>query len=133
LCGDGELQEGQIWEAAMSAPHLRATNLTLFVDWNKAQIDGLVEDVMPITPLSDKWRAFGWNVIEIDGHDVGSIRRACAAARAETTRPTVVLAHTQKGKGVSFFEEDIVGWHGKAPSQEELARAAIELKAGGTK
>lgn len=128
LTGDGELQEGQIWEAAMSAPHLGAENLTVFVDWNKAQIDGTVEQVMPLGPLADKWTAFGWNVLEIDGHSIPAIRGACDAAKAETKKPTVVLAHTIKGKGVSQFEKDIVGWHGKAPSKDELAAAKKELQ-----
>ena len=127
VTGDGELQEGQVWEAALSAPKLKATNLTVFVDWNNGQIDGLVQDVMPITPLADKWRAFGWNVLEIDGHSIPQIRDACAQARSETNRPTVVLAKTVKGKGVSFFESDTVGWHGKAPSKEEYERARKEL------
>jgi transketolase len=128
LTGDGELQEGQVWEAAMSAPKLGVTNLTVFVDWNKAQIDGTVEQVMPLEPLADKWRAFGWNVLTIDGHDIKAIRQACAAARAESKRPTVVLANTLKGKGVSFFESDIVGWHGRAPTTEEFERAKKELQ-----
>lgn len=128
LTGDGELQEGQIWEAAMSAPHLGATNLTVFVDWNKAQIDGKVEEVMPLGPLADKWRSFGWHVLEIDGHSTAAIRSAIDAAKQETTMPTVVLAHTIKGKGVSLFEKDIVGWHGKAPSKEELIAAQKELQ-----
>jgi transketolase len=128
LTGDGELQEGQVWEAAMSAPHLGATNLTVFVDWNKAQIDGTVEEVMPLGPLADKWTSFGWNVLEIDGHSFAAIRGACDAAKAETKKPTVVLSHTIKGKGVSQFEKDIVGWHGKAPSKDELAAAKKELQ-----
>jgi transketolase len=128
VTGDGELQEGQVWEAAMSAPRFGATNLTVFVDWNNGQIDGLVSEVMPLDPLGDKWRAFGWNVIEIDGHNIAAIRDACAKARAETTKPTVVLAKTVKGKGVSFFEPDTVGWHGKAPSKDEWERARKELE-----
>jgi transketolase len=131
VTGDGELQEGQVWEAAMSAPKLGVTNLTVFVDWNKAQIDGTVAEVMPLDPLADKWRAFGWNVLEIDGHSYAHIRTACAAARVESAKPTVILAHTIKGKGVSFFESDIVGWHGKAPNADEHARARAELVAGG--
>ncbi len=127
VTGDGELQEGQVWEAALSAPKLGATNLTVFVDWNNGQIDGLVSDVMPLEPLAEKWRAFGWNVLTIDGHSVDEIRSACAAARAETARPTVVLSHTIKGKGVSFFEKDTVGWHGKAPNKDEYERAMKEL------
>jgi transketolase len=127
VTGDGELQEGQIWEAALSAPKLGATNLTVFVDWNNGQIDGLVEDVMPLEPLADKWVAFGWNVLTIDGHSIGAIREACATARAETTKPTVVLARTMKGKGVTFMESDTVGWHGKAPNKDEHERARKEL------
>lgn len=127
VTGDGELQEGQVWEAALSAPKLGATNLTVFVDWNNGQIDGLVEDVMPLEPLADKWRAFGWNVLSIDGHDIGAIRDACVQARAETSKPTVVLAKTVKGKGVSFMESDTVGWHGKAPNKDEHERARKEL------
>lgn len=130
LLGDGEAQEGQIWEAAMSAPKLGVSNLTAFLDWNKAQIDGLVEDVMPITPLREKWEAFGWHVLEIDGHDFGQIRDALEKARAEKERPTLVVAETVKGKGVSFFAEDIVGWHGKAPTKEEAERAIQELNGG---
>jgi transketolase len=127
VTGDGELQEGQVWEAALSAPKFGVTNLTVFVDWNNGQIDGLVEDVMPLAPLDEKWRSFGWNVLTIDGHDVGQIRDACAKARAEKEKPTVVLAHTIKGKGVTFFEKDTVGWHGRAPTKEEYEKAAKEL------
>lgn len=127
VTGDGELQEGQVWEAAMSAPHFGVTNLTVFVDWNNGQIDGLVEDVMPLQPLDAKWRAFGWNVLTIDGHSIPAIRDACQKARAETSKPTVVLARTTKGKGVSFMESDTVGWHGKAPNKDELERARREL------
>ena len=127
VTGDGELQEGQVWEAAMSAPHLGVTNLTVFVDWNNGQIDGLVQDVMPLEPLDAKWRAFGWHVLTIDGHSIPAIREACAQARACTDKPTVVLAKTVKGKGVSFMETDTVGWHGKAPNKDELARAKQEL------
>lgn len=130
LLGDGEMQEGQVWEVAMSAPHLGVTNLTAFLDWNKGQIDGLVEDVMPLAPLKQKLEAFGWHVLEIDGHDVGAIRAALDAARAETRRPTFVIADTVKGKGVSFMESDTVGWHGKAPSADELQRAKQELEGG---
>lgn len=127
VTGDGELQEGQVWEAAMSAPKLGATNLTVFVDWNNGQIDGLVEDVMPLEPLGDKWRAFGWNVVKIDGHSIPAIREACAKAKAEKNKPTVVLARTVKGKGVTFMETDTVGWHGKAPNKDEHDRARKEL------
>lgn len=130
VLGDGEIQEGQIWEAAMSAPHLGINNLCAIVDLNKGQIDGLVSDVMPLEPLRQKWEAFGWHVEEIDGHDVADIRRGLDAARAETSRPTVLLAQTIKGKGVSFMESDTVGWHGKTPSAEELDRALAELEGG---
>lgn len=129
LCGDGELQEGQIWEVALSAPHLGVTNLTAFVDWNKAQIDGLVEDVMALGDLKEKWSVFGWHVQQIDGHDYKAIREALEAARKETTKPSVIIADTIKGKGVSYMESDIVGWHGKAPTTEELERALSELEA----
>ena len=129
LCGDGELQEGQIWEVALSAPHLGVTNLTAFVDWNKAQIDGLVEDVMSLGDLKEKWSVFGWHVQQIDGHDYDAIRAALDAARKETTKPSVIIADTVKGKGVSYMESDIVGWHGKAPTTEELERALSELEA----
>ena len=130
LLGDGELQEGQIWEAAMSAPHLGITNLTAFVDWNKAQIDGTVEEVMSLHPLSQKWESFGWHVQEIDGHDIDAIRRACDRAKANSSAPSVILAHTTKGKGVAYMEKDIVGWHGKAPTDGELKQAMNELKGG---
>lgn len=127
LCGDGEIQEGQIWEVALSAPKLKLANLCVFIDWNKAQIDGLVEDVMPLMPLREKWEAFGWNVLEIDGHHYAEIRDALANARDELERPTVILAHTLKGKGAAYFESDIVGWHGKAPNPEETERVIQEI------
>lgn len=130
LLGDGETQEGQVWEAAMSAPKLGLSNLVAFLDWNKAQIDGLVEDVMPITPIREKWEAFGWHVLEIDGHDFAQIRAALGHARAEKARPTLIIAETVKGHGVSFFAEDIVAWHGKAPTLEEAERAIFELNGG---
>ncbi len=127
LCGDGEVQEGQIWEVALSAPHLGAHNLTAIIDSNKAQIDGLVEDVMPLGALVEKFAQFGWHTQRIDGHDIDAIRQALKAARDETTRPSVIVADTIKGKGVSFMESDIVGWHGKTPNREELEKALQEL------
>lgn len=133
LLGDGETQEGQIWEAAMSAPKLGVSNLTAFLDWNKAQIDGLVEEVMPITPIREKWEAFGWHVLEIDGHDFDQIRGALDEARKETKRPTLIIAETVKGNGVSFLEKDIVAWHGKAPKPDEFERAKAELNGEGAK
>lgn len=131
LLGDGELQEGQVWEAAMSAPHFGLHHLTAICDLNKGQIDGLVDDVMSLSPLADKWAAFGWHVVHCDGHDFDSIRDALSAAREEKQRPTVILADTIKGKGVSFMERDTLGWHGKTPTQEEFAKAKAELLAGG--
>jgi transketolase len=126
LLGDGELQEGQIWEAAMSAAHRRSANLCAFVDANGLQIDGAVDRIKRVDPLPDKFRAFGWNAIEIDGHSVEAILGALDAARACGDRPTVVVARTIKGKGVSFIENK-VEWHGKAPSDAELAAALREL------
>lgn len=126
LIGDGEMQEGQIWEAAMSIAKYKLSNICLFVDCNQFQIDGSVKDVMSLEPFSDKWRAFNWNVLEIDGNDIGQIQGALKKARAETQKPTVVIAHTIKGKGVSFMEG--YGWHGVAPNKEELGRALKELE-----
>lgn len=126
LMGDGENQEGQIWEAAMSAGHYRLDNLCGIVDRNRLQIDGNVKDVMDIDPLADKWRAFGWNTVEVDGHDVLAIEKAFQAAAGYKGKPTVLIAHTVKGKGVSFME-NVSGWHGAAPNQEQLAAALAEL------
>jgi transketolase len=127
VTGDGELQEGQIWEAAMSAPKLKLTNLVVICDLNGGQIDGMVEDVMPIEPLADKWRAFGWHVLQVDGHSIPALRGALKQARGVSDKPTVILAKTNKGHGVSFFVSDVVGWHGKAPNKDELERARKEL------
>lgn len=126
LCGDGEIQEGQVWEVALSAPHHKVSNLVVIVDSNKAQIDGTVEDVMPLGDLKQKFDDFGWHTQQIDGHDFGAIRAALKAAR-EDERPSFIVADTIKGKGVSFMESDIVGWHGKTTNQEELAKALAEL------
>ena len=125
LMGDGELQEGMIWEAAMLAGHYKLSNVTAFVDYNGLQIDGNVADVMSPLPLADKWRAFQWNVIEIDGHDIPAIYDAIQAAKAETEKPTVILAKTVKGKGVSFMENQ-AGWHGNAPSKEQCEQVLAE-------
>jgi transketolase len=122
LLGDGELQEGQVWEAAMAAAHYRLDNLCALVDLNGLQIDGDVAKVMNVTPVADKFRAFGWNVIEIDGHDMAAIVSALDAAEAVTEKPTVIVALTVKGKGVSFFEGK-ASYHGVAPSDDELPRA----------
>jgi transketolase len=126
IMGDGEQQEGSIWEAAMAAGHYKLENLCAIVDVNRLQIDGLVKDVMNVEPLSEKYAAFGWNVIEIDGHDMPQILDAFARARQEQARPTVILARTVKGKGVSFMENE-AGWHGVAPKKEQFAKAMIEL------
>jgi transketolase len=125
LCGDGEQQEGQIWEAAMFASKYALANLVAFTDRNRLQTDGDTEKVMPLEPLADKWRAFGWAVQEIDGHDFGQILQAAETARQETMRPTMIVANTVKGKGVSFME-NVASWHGTPPNAAELARA-LEL------
>ncbi|MCA8939963.1 MAG: transketolase [Planctomycetes bacterium] len=129
LLGDGECQEGLIWEAAMSAPHFKLDNLVAIVDRNDAQIDGTTEDVMSIEPFADKWRAFGWNVIEIDGHDFSQIFDAMAKAHAHSGQPTCIIATTTMGKGVRFMEEEGYKWHGKAPNQAQAEVALAELGA----
>ena len=111
LLGDGELQEGEIWEAAMFAGHHRLANLCAIVDYNKMQSDDLNANIMGLEPLADKWRAFGWRVEEVDGHDFAALAAAFAGFRAETARPSVIIAHTVKGKGVSFME-GVPAWHG---------------------
>jgi transketolase len=126
LLGDGECEEGQVWEAAMFAPHHRVDNLTAIVDHNDLQLDGRVCDIMGIEPLADKWRAFNWHVLEIDGHDMSQILQALKEARKTKQRPTVIIAHTVKGKGVSFMENN-VDFHGKAPTPQEAEIALKEL------
>jgi transketolase len=127
IMGDGEQQEGSIWEAAMAAGHYRLDNLCAIVDRNGLQIDGKVEEVMGVEPLADKYRAFRWNVLSIDGHDMGQILRAFAEARTATGRPTVIIADTVKGKGVSFMEGQ-AGWHGVATKgEEQLAQALRDI------
>lgn len=128
LAGDGELQEGQIWEAAMSAAHYKLDNLILFVDHNGLQIDGSNDEVMTVNSIPDKFRAFGWNVQQINGHDIGAIKEALAAAKTVKGKPSVIVCETVKGKGVSFMENQ-VGWHGKAPSKEQCEQAIKELEA----
>ena len=131
LLGDGECQGGIIWEGAMLAAKYRCGNLTAFLDYNDVQLDGFVHDIMPLAPLAEKWRAFNWHVIEIDGHNIEEILRAIDAAKATSDQPTMVIAHTIKGKGVSFMENK-AEWHGRAPTQEELriAREEIEGRIG---
>ena len=126
--GDGESEEGQIWEAAMFASHYHLDNLVLIIDWNGLQIDGRITDVMNPTPHDEKLRAFGWNVISIDAHDFGEIEAAFKAAREHKGQPTAIIAKSTKGKGVSFME-DQAGWHGKAPNEEQYETAKAELLA----
>lgn len=127
LVGDGESEEGQIWEAAMAAAHFKLDNLTAITDFNGLQIDGPLCDIMTVTPIPEKWRAFGWNVIEIDGHDYEQILDALSPERKVAGQPTMIVAHTVKGKGVSFMEGEC-DWHGKAPSDEQVEQALAELE-----
>ncbi|GBR74590.1 transketolase N-terminal subunit [Candidatus Termititenax aidoneus] len=126
LTGDGECQEGQLWEAAMAAAHYKLDNLIVITDRNHLQIDGNTEQVMAIEPLADKWRAFGFEVLEIDGHDLPQILAALDRADTIKGRPTYILANTVKGKGVSFMENK-VNYHGVAPTKEEAIKALAEL------
>jgi transketolase len=125
LLGDGECQEGQVWEAAMAAGHHRPDNLVAMVDYNKFQLDGAVADIMGVEPFAAKWEAMGWAVREIDGHDLGQVMDALSWAMAEDG-PACIIGHTVKGKGVSFMEHEN-RYHGVAPSEEELTRALDEL------
>jgi transketolase len=126
VLGDGEIQEGQIWEAAMFASYHHVDNIVAIVDYNKIQLDGFVKDIMDLEPLTDKWRAFGWHVIDIDGHSIPALQQAFAEAGITKGKPTVIVAHTVKGKGVSFMENN-PKYHGVAPTQEELVKALQEL------
>jgi transketolase len=128
LLGDGEMQEGLVWEAAMAAAHLRAGNLTAIVDRNGLQVDGPVSDVMNVNPVADKWRAFGWRVIEVDGHDTSALLRAFddRFGSGDSSQPWVLIAHTVKGKGVSFME-NVMEWHGNPISREQYEIAIREL------
>ena len=128
MLGDGEIEEGQVWEAAMAAAKYHLDNLCALVDVNGLQIDGATADVMPSEPLDKKYEAFGWNVIHVDGHDYAAIAAALDQAAACKGMPTVILARTVKGKGVSFMENQ-AGWHGKAPNDEQYAQARAELTA----
>ena len=127
LMGDGEIQEGQVWEAAMSAANFELDNLVVVLDNNRLQVSGLVETVMSVEPISDKWKAFNWHVLEIDGHNVAEILKAFQMARIEKGRPTIIIANTIKGKGVSFME-NAVEWHSRVLTDAERARALSELK-----
>ncbi|MFH1578135.1 MAG: transketolase [Candidatus Omnitrophota bacterium] len=127
LMGDGETQEGNIWEAAMAAAHYKCDNLCAILDYNRFQIDGKIEDIMGLEPICDKWRAFGWHVIEIDGHNIEDILRAYSQARDTRGLPSIIIAHTVKGKGVSFME-NVVDFHGRAPTAQEAEIALKELE-----
>ena len=128
ICGDGEIAEGQVWEAAMSAAKYGLDNLCAMVDVNGLQIDGATCDVMPSEPLDKKFEAFNWNVIKVDGHDYDALVKALEEARACKGKPTMILLHTLKGKGVSFME-GVYGWHGKAPNDEQYEQAKAEVEA----
>lgn len=127
LMGDGELQEGQVWEAAMSSAHFKLDNICAMVDANNLQIDGHTSDIMNIYPLSEKFASFGWHVIEIDGHDLSAVLDAYDEAKSVKGKPSVIIAKTIKGKGVSFME-DKADWHGKAPTNEQLEIALAEIR-----
>ena len=126
IVGDGESEEGQVWEAAMFAAHYKLDNLCAFIDWNGLQIDGAVKDVMNPTPLDEKFKAFGWHVIMIDAHDLAAIDAAVKEAKATKGQPTAIIAKSVKGKGVSYME-NAVNWHGAAPKQEQYEIAVKEL------
>lgn len=126
MVGDGEAEEGQVWEAAMSAPAHKLDNLVCILDYNKFQLDGSIEEILNWAPVAEKWAAFGWHVIEIDGHDIADIMRGFAQAQTVTGKPICLVAHTVKGQGVSFIAGNNE-WHGKAPSAEECAKALAEL------
>ena len=128
LLGDGEVQEGQIWEAAMSAAHYRLDNLTAILDRNRLQIDGRTAEVMSIEPLYEKWVAFGWHTLQVDGHNISELQAAYKACEQVKGRPSIIIAHTVKGKGVSIFE-DQKKYHGVAPNPEEYQQALVELGA----
>lgn len=128
IVGDGESEEGQVWESAMFAAHYRLDNLCYILDLNGLQIDGPIAEVMNPAPHDKKFEGFGWNVVEADAHDFASLEKAFAAARKCKGKPTVIIAHSVKGKGVSFMENQ-VGWHGKAPNDDEYAAAVAEIKA----
>ena len=129
MLGDGEIQEGMVWEAAMSAAHHDLKNLVAIVDCNGVQINGWTNEIMTVEPIADKWRAFGWRVVEVNGHNMKDVLTALHTAKTMRA-PTVILMRTVKGKGVSFMEDE-AKWHGAPPSDEELVRAIAEIKEGG--
>jgi transketolase len=126
VLGDGEIQEGQIWESAMFASFHKVDNLVAIVDYNKIQLDGFVKDIMEVAPLAEKWRSFGWHAVELDGHDIAALQSAFREASTVKGKPTCIVANTIKGKGVSFMENN-PKFHGMAPTREECARALQEL------
>ena len=128
VMGDGESQEGQVWEALLSAPHHKLDNLIVVLDYNKGQIDGPTNEILNLEPIGDKLRAFNWDVQEIDGHDMQAIDDAMTRAQAENGKPHFIIAHTVKGKGVSFMERP-TEWHGKTPNAEQAAAAIKEIEA----
>lgn len=127
LLGDGEIQEGNIWEAAMAAAHYKCDNICGILDYNRFQIDGKTAEVMNLEPLVDKWQAFGWNTIEIDGHNMKEILNAYEMAKTIKNKPTIIIGRTIKGKGVSFME-NVVDFHGRSPTKEEETKALKELE-----
>jgi transketolase len=127
LLGDGEIQEGQIWEAAMFGAYHKVDNMVALVDYNRIQLDGFVKDIMELEPLADKWRSFGWHTMEVDGHDIPALQAAFAEAAKTKGVPTVIIAHTVKGKGVSFMENN-PKFHGVAPTPAEVEQALKELQ-----
>lgn len=127
ILGDGEIQEGSIWEAAMTAAHYKLNNVCAIIDYNKVQENGPTNEIKNLEPLGAKWKSFGWHTIEVDGHDVAALTEALDESDSVREKPTVIIAHTIKGKGVPFMEGQ-AGWHGKAPNAEQLAKALAELK-----
>lgn len=128
MIGDGEMQEGQVWEAGFFGNFHKVDNLTCILDYNRIQLDGWVKDIMEIEPVAEKWRGFGWQVTEIDGHNMEQILRVLQESKERRGKPKMIIAHTVKGKGVSFME-NVPKWHGVAPSAEETAKALEELEA----
>jgi transketolase len=127
LMGDGECDEGQVWEAAMAASHYKVDNLCVIIDNNGQQIDGWNSDVMNLEPFKDKWQSFGWYVIEINGHDINQLINAFRRAKDIKNQPSIIIAHTVKGKGVSFMENNL-NFHGNAPNENEIELALKELE-----
>lgn len=126
LLGDGECEEGQVWEACMAAAHYKLDNLCTVLDYNHLQIDGNIDDVISPEPFANKFESFGWNVLDVNGHDFDELRNAFNQAKNEKGKPTMIIAHTIKGKGVSFMENNYV-WHGTAPNDEQYETAMKEL------